>query len=141
MANEASVRASLQVKVGNIDYASKPTQFNADVAGEKGPVPGALTVTTAGTNVDFSELTSPGLCRIQNQDDTNFVEYGIWDPESATFFPLGEALPGESFVLRLSRYLSEEFGTGVGTSGPSTNSLCFKADTASVVVLVEAFEV
>lgn len=145
MANEAQVRGSLQIlkKSGTItliDYGSKPTTFQATVTGTKGPVPGAFTVTVLGTDVDFSELTTPGLCVFKNLDPTNFVTYGIWDPENSKFFPLGELLPGEVFPIRLSRDLQEEFQTGTGTTGADTNRLRFKADTVSLDVSVEAFE-
>ncbi len=73
-----------------------------------------------------------------NQDSTNFVEFGIWDGTS--FYPVGRLLAGESYVLRLSPNLGEEYGTGTGTTGEGINTLRFKADTASVNVLVEAFE-
>ncbi len=143
MADEAQIRSSLSIVSGKLEYRSQPTAFNADVTGSKGPVPGAIQVTTAGTDVDFSELTTPGLCRLMNLDPTNFVVYGIWDPESHTFFPLGELLPGEFAVLRLARDLQEEMGTaaGTGTTGADTNRLRFKAHTAACNVLVEAFEV
>lgn len=146
MANEAQVRGSLQIlkksgAITLIDYSSKPTVFKATVTGTKGPAPGAFTVTVLGTDVDFSELTTPGLCVFKNLDPTNFVTYGIWDPENSKFFPLGELLPGEVYVLRLSRDLQEEFQTGTGTTGADTNRLRFKADTASLDVSVEAFEV
>lgn len=146
MANEAQVRSSLQItkKSGNrtqLEYRSQPTVFNADVTGTKGPVPGAMTATVLGTNVDFGELTTPALCRISNLDVNNFVTIGIWDPENSKFFPIDEILPGESYVRRLSRDLQEEFQTGTGTTGEDTNRLRIKADTASVNVLVEAFEV
>lgn len=140
MADEAIVRSSLQIKAGNVNYQSQPTAFKADVTGRKGPVPGAIAVSTDGTDVDFGELTTPGLCRIQNLDPTNFVEYGIWEPATSTLYPLGELLPGETYILRLSRNLQEEYlGTGTGTSAP-TNRLRFKANTAACNVVVEAFE-
>ena len=141
MSNEAQIRSSLSIVSDNLTYRSQPTAYNADVAGSKGPVPGAIAVSTVGTDVDFSELTTPALCKIQNLDDTNFVEYGIWDPEGSTFYPLGELLPGEFSVLRLSRNLQQEFGTGTGTTGADTNRLRFRADTATLQVSVEAFEV
>lgn len=141
MSNEASIKSSLSIVAGNVQYSSKPTAFNADVTGRKGPCPGAFAVTTAGVDCDFSELTTPGLCRIVNLDPTNFVTFGIWDPEGARFYPLGEVLAGETYVLRLSRDIQEEYGTGTGTLGANTNRLRFKADTASVSVSVEAFEV
>lgn len=139
MANEATVRSSLQILEGKVDYRSQPTVFLADVAaGTKGPTPGALTATVAGIDVDLSELTVPGLCRIMNLDGTNFVEVGIWD--GTTFFPMLDMLAGESYVIRLSQCLGEEFGTGTGSTGPPINTLRIKADTASCDVLVEAFE-
>lgn len=145
MSNEATINAGLQIKVGEIDYQSRPTSFKGNVTGAKGPVPGAITVTIAGTDIDFSQLVLPGYCRIQNLDTTNVVHYGIWDPTIQRFYPLGELLPGETYPLRLSRYLSDAFGTGTGTIGPDVPGddncrLRFKADIASCNVLVEAFE-
>lgn len=140
MSGEARVRSTLQIVNGNLKYQPKSVSFNPDVAGTKGPVPGAIAVTTAGTDVDFGELTTPALCKITNLDSTNFVEYGIWDPEGNTFYPLGELLAGESYVLRLSRNLQEEFGTASGTIGANTNRLRLKADAATLNASVEAFE-
>ena len=139
MANEAEVRSSLQITGGDTEYRSQPTTFLADVSDvTKGPTPGLVVATVAGVDVDLSLLTVPGLCRIQNKDDTNFIEVGIWD--GVTFYPLMDFLPGESFPIRLSASLGDEFGTGTGTSGPSINTLRIKADTAPCNVIVEAFE-
>jgi hypothetical protein len=141
MANEAQVRSSLQIINSPLHYQSQPTAFTADVTGIKGPCPGAFAASILGTDVDLSELTTPGLCRIMNLDDTNFIEFGIWDPEALKFYPLGEVLPGETYVLRLSRNLAQEYaGTGTGTTGPETNTLRIRADTAPCNALVEAFE-
>jgi hypothetical protein len=139
MANEAVIQTSLNIKAGNISYQCLPITFRATVTGRKGPSPGAVAVAVAGTSIDFGELTTPALCRLQNLDATNFVEYGIWD--GIQFFPLGELLPGESYVIRLSRNLQEEYGTGTGTTGAAANRLRLKANTAAVNVLVEAFEI
>lgn len=138
MADEATIQASLQITKNKLKYSSQPTNFKADVATEKGPSPGAIAVSTDGTDVDFSELTTPALCRLQNLDTTNFVEYGIWD--GISFLPLGELLAGESYVIRLSRNLTEEFGTGTGTTGAAANTLRLKADTAACNVLVDGFD-
>lgn len=138
MANEATIQNSLNIRAGNINYQGLPTTFRATVTGRKGPTPGAMAASTSGTNVEFGELTTPALCRLQNLDTVNFVEYGIWD--GAQFFPVGELLPGETYVLRLSRNLQEEYGTGTGTTGSAINRLRLKADTAAVNVIVEAFE-
>ena len=133
MSNEAQIRSSLQISKGNLRYNSQPTAFRADVTGTNGPTPGAIAVATAGTNVDLSALTTPGLCRLMNLDATNYVTWGIYD--GVYFFPLGEILPGETYVIRLSRILgSESPGTATG------NRLRLVANTAACKVAVEAFE-
>lgn len=135
---DATIRASLTIDKGNISYQSKPTQFTASIATGKGPAPGAFAVSTAGTDVDLSELTQPGLYRIQNLDATNFVTLGIWD--GVSFFPIHEILAGETYVGRFSRNLGEEEGsTGTGTID-SGNTLRIKADTAECNVVLEAFD-
>lgn len=147
MANEATILASLHIqKISGartiLEHRSMgPTQFQVTVTGTKGPVPGAFTVTTAGVNLDLSELTTPGLYEIHNLDDTNFIEVGIWDPEGNTFYPLNEIGPGEKYIAKFSRNVQEEFGTGTGTTGADTNEVRLKADTASCEVYVGAFEV
>lgn len=141
MANEATIRAQLTLKKGEIDYRSNPTVFLADVTGTKGPTPGAIACAVApGTDVDLSELTTPGFCVLHNLDSTNYVTYGIWDPEGGKFYPLGELLAGEFTVVRLSRNIQEEYGTGTGTTGADTNRLRIVADTAACNVFVGAFE-
>src|ERR1017187_871711 len=141
MSNEAQIQLSLNITKsvgGNLNYRSYPTMFNADVNGAMGPTPGAIEVTTAGVDINFSQIaTYPGLCLITNQDDLNWVSYGIYDPTISRYFPLGEVLPGEFFLLRLSRELGEIFapGTGTGTGGPSNNTLRFKAHTNNCIVL------
>ncbi len=140
MSNEVLVRISLQIDNGDFHYRSYPTSFQADITGKKGPTPGAFTATVVGTNVDLGELVAPALCLIANLDDANFVTYGIWDPESTKFYPLGELLPGEFYLLRLSRELAWEYDAGTGTSGPETNTLQIRADAAPCDVFVGAFE-
>lgn len=141
MAGEATIRSSLQIRKGNLQYSSLPSSFIADVAGVKGPVPGAIDVTSVGVDVDFSELASPSLCRLQNLDDTYYFEYGIWDPEGAIFYPLGEVLPGETYVIRLARYLQAEYGTGSGTALTDTNRLRLRTPSGGTAhAVVEAFE-
>lgn len=150
MANEASLNCSLQVRksVGGVtvlDYSSRPTAFRVDVSGTKGPTPGAMAASVAGTDVDFSELTVPGLCRISNlsTEPTNYIEYGIFDPEAARYYPLGECDPGESYVIKLSRNFNEEYGTalvGTGTLPGGTARLRIRGRVTGAVALVEAFE-
>lgn len=142
MANEATVNSLLQITKGNLQYASRPTAFRVDVENVGGPTPGAILVTPTGVDVDLSVLISPGLCRIANYDTTNYLEYGIWDPDNDRFFPLGEVGPGETYVIKLSRNLSSEFGTGVGTGtvGEAVNSLRLRSYNDDVIALVEAFD-
>ena len=142
MANEAQITSILRIVKGSMTYQSQPSSFMADVDGEGGPTPGAILVSTAGTNIDLSQLTVPGLCRIQNLDTTNYVQYGIWDPETEAFYPLGELLPGETFSFRLARDIQEQYGagTGTGTGDAGLNRLRFKAIGDNCIVLIEAFE-
>lgn len=144
MSSEAQIRSSLQIRKNNLTYQSQPTAFVADVSGTNGPTPGAFTVPVAGIAVDLSKLTTPGLCRIMNLDLTNYVEYGIKDVSGVgigLFYPLGEILPGESYVIRLSRNITEEYtATGTGTTPKNFDNFWFKAHVAPVNVLVEAFE-
>lgn len=140
MANEATVRASLAIRTGNLNYQSQPASFQADVAGVKGPTPGALSVSPRGTIVDLSQLTTPGLCRVQNLSESDYFELGVYDVETDVFYPLLEFLPGESFVMRLSRNLGEEYvGTGTGTTA-ATNRLMGKANTEECVGVIDVFE-
>lgn len=147
MSNEISIQLNLMINknddAGIVYYRSYPTQFNSDMDGALGPTPGAVLVGIYGTDVDLSQLTQPGICRVSNQDASNFVSYGPYDPELDKFYPVGEILPGEFYLFRLSRNLGNEYagtGTGTGTTGAETNTLRFVADTEPVVVLVEAFE-
>ena len=140
MADEATVRSSLQVIKGNLSYQSQPTTFQADVSGTAGPSPGTVIVPTTGVDIYFSQLTTPGLCRLQNLDTGNRFEYGIYDTSNKVFYPLGEVLPGETYVIRLSRNLKKEFA-GSGTGQTLDTYLRLKAYGASVTAQVEAFEV
>jgi len=125
MANEARVLSNLTITKGNLDYASRPTSFTGDVAtaNPTGPTPGSILVATAGTDISLTQLTLPGYVIVKNYDNTNFVEYGIWD--GATFHELGELQAGEQYVFRFSRNLS---------------GFRLKADTAVCECSVEAFE-
>jgi len=148
MSNEATIRSSLSLRkldannVTILEYSGRPSGFQADVAGTKGPVPGAITALRTGTIVDFSQLTIPGFCQITSLDSNtgNYVEYGIYDPQINVFYPLGELGVGESYILKLTRNLLEEYiGTGTGTTGP-TNKFMVKGFNGNANVFVGAFE-
>jgi hypothetical protein len=140
VSSEATVRVSLSIRVGNQQYQSNPTTFQADVSRAAPASPGRVTVGVNGTSIDLSKVATAGFCWIQNLDETNFVEYGIRDPSNGRFYPLGELLPGEFYLLRLSRNILEDYtNTGTGTTG-DVNQFWFKADTAPCEVDVQAFE-
>lgn len=139
MANEATVRNNLRIRKGNLIYSSGNASFRANVSDDKGPTPGYLSVTTAGENVSFSELTTPGLVRIKNLDETNYVEYGIHD--GSLFHPVGEILPGEEYIFRLSRNLGEELNVSPGTGSTAVvNTFFLQANGGTCGVIVDAFE-
>lgn len=138
MADEALVRCSLQITKGNLKYRPRVNAFNVDVDGSKGPSPGFFLVSTTGQPVDLSQFTTPGLVKIRNVDDTNYVEWGLND--GTTFRPVGEILPGEEYVFRFSRNLGEtEDVPGTGSTG-GVESFYMRANTAAVGVEVDAFE-
>lgn len=137
--SDVQVRASLQIRKGQIDHRSNPTFYTATLTGEKGPTPGAVTCTVEGTDIDLSELTTPGWATIQNMDSSNYVEVGIYDPEALLFYPFLELGPGEILPVKFSRNFGEEYTGVTGTSAP-TNRLRVKANGASCVVVVNAFE-
>jgi hypothetical protein len=127
MANEATVNSSLSVVRGNLHYQSQPSAFRADVATTRGAAPGGVTINTTGVDIDFGSLVGPSLCRIMHVGTTGIVEYG--KKAGGTFYPLGEMLAGETYVLRLSRNLEA-----------SSQTFHFKASAATIEVLIEAFE-
>lgn len=139
MADEATVQTALQITIGDLTYNTTPISFTSDVPGTLLTIsPGGFTVDTGGVDVDLSSLTLPGLVIITNNDATNFIQVGMFD--FVTYYPMLEILAGEHYVYRLSRDLTEEFGTGTGTTGLPINTLRLKADTASCSVQVDAFE-
>lgn len=143
MANEGQISIGLQITkiISGIKLIEERIQsgYRFTVTGEKGPLPGAFTVAVAGTDVDLTEITNlGGICTFKNQDDANFVSWGAWD--GIEFIPIGELLPGEEFIIRLSRNLGQEYGAGTGTTGAGNKTWRFKADTAPVNVLVRAFD-
>ncbi len=138
MANEARVQSGFTLTKGNLTRRGQTAVFGVDVDGTKGPSPGAVTVSTSGTDVSFSQLSTPGLCQLTNLDSSNYFEYGIYEPGTSTFYPLGEVGPGESYVIKLSRNLLEEY-VGTGTSA-ATNTFRLKANGSSLDAVVEAYE-
>jgi len=139
MANEWTISAGISLQVaggsGNRQIRSAPMQFQADLEDLRGPTPGHLLVAVTGTDVSLAQLATPGFCRIQNLDTTNYVIAGIYD--GVSFFPMIEIGPEEFYVVKLYRFLGSEF---VGTGTPAdVNTLRLMANTAACKVIVEAF--
>ncbi len=149
MANEAQIRSGLSIRITDTttnlvlqEYRSNPVVFLANVSTTGGPCPGMVSVSTNGTDVDLSKLAKPGLCRIMNLDPTNYVDVGLYEPTTGVFYPLMELMPGETYVIRLSRNLGEQVSgtvTGTGTDAVN-NTVRLRANGASCKVLFEAFE-
>ena len=127
MSDEARIHSYLQIAKGTLEYKSAPVAFQADIATEKGPSPGAFTAisTGNGTQISFANLSTPALAVIHNFDDDNYVDFGI--VVSATFYPVAEIQAGEHYIYRFSRNMNK-------------NIFYIRANTASCDVSVEAFE-
>lgn len=149
MAKEATIRVSLGIRKTDpadnsrilLDYQSRPTGFNIDVTGVKGPTPGAIAVPPSGVDVDLSELTTPGLVVIYNLDPDDTIHYGIRDPENDIAFMLGQVRPGCNWPLELSTLLTKEVeATGTGFVA-GNNRLHLRAGGVSTISgRVDAFE-
>lgn len=121
---------------GQLIYQSQPTSLTITPALDLGPTPGMISCSTAGTDINLSQLTTAGVCRIFNKDPTNFVTVGMWD--GTHFHPLMEIRAGEFWIFRLSRELGNEYGTGTSVTS-AADTLRIKADTAACEVVVDAF--
>ena len=119
-ANAIQMRGSLTINNGNLVVPPIPFNFVAAQSLAIGPTPGSVLATKQGTNVNLSVLVQPGVCTITNLDTINYVEIGVWDPITNEFYVLLEALPGETWPMRLSRFLGEDIGTGSGTTPGGT---------------------
>ena len=147
MSGEATITSLLQINKNNLKYLNQGGSFTADIVGTaKGPTPGAIAVSVSYTVVNLSQLTTPGLCRISSLEaatSSNVIQVGIYDSQVASFYPLMELLPGESYVIRLSRLINKEILPGTGTSVTDSTpegSLALKSSPGVGIALVEAFE-
>ena len=78
MANELSVNVRVRVVKDNYTF-DKSLAKTGDVTNGRGGNPGIVNIGTSEEDVDFGDLTDPGVCILQNLDDTNWVEYGRKD--------------------------------------------------------------
>ncbi len=153
------ITGTLSLNVRKSDSATPPNvliderltaRISNDMTGSKGPSPGSIQALTIGTQVNFSALTQPTWCWIQNQGPSDgsvataaeYTQYGIYDPASHKFYPLGELGVGEAVAIKLSRNLQEIYlGPGTGTAaGGETARMMLLANSKAQNILVSAFE-
>lgn len=141
MSNEISVNGSVVLRKGSLnDNIPFTNLVDMDTDDPKGPVPGAISITTVGVEIDVSQLTTPGVGVWFNLDDENYFEWGIKEPENNRFYMIGEVGPGEAWPFQFSRNLLEDYGgTGTGTT-PPTNKLWARANGATVYGGLKAYE-
>lgn len=144
MANEAVVTVGLRINNPSESAPLKfndigPPSFSADVTGSFGPTPGSISVATTGTNIDLTQLGTPGFCVFYNQGTAFNVEIGIYDTESQQFYPFMLIKPGEKYQFRLSANVESQFGPGTG-SGTTTTRLRARGLGGTGKLFVGAFE-
>lgn len=119
MSNEIQVSLSINAVKGNGSYQNLPKTFTADMDGSfVGPSPGGLIISVSGTDVNLDQFGTPGICFINNTDDTYAVRGGIYDPTNDTFYPLFRVRPGRFCFFELDQFaLRETTGTGTQPGG------------------------
>lgn len=150
-ATDATVYAGLQVRKGSVFFPAGLNAFSASIAADPavGPSPGYVLAPPEGVHVDLSKLSvgglSPGLGIIRNllnpAQSSNFVEYGVFDQDLDRFFLWNEALPGEQYPFRISRYFGFEMGSGIPTTGTIGSNIRFhvKGVGGSVPLFIGVF--
>lgn len=129
MSNEITINTQITVNHGYLQWQNSSTmRANQSVTG--GPSPGSLSVTTSGVTVSLAQLTLGGIVQIVNLDPTNYVTWGLLD--GGIFRPMGELLPGEFAVFRLSR--------SVLTANTAADVIRLVANTATCNVLFNCFD-
>lgn len=161
MADEVTVNSSMSIRKVDSDanstvliQRSYQKAIQADMTGALGPTPGALEVAvkgSGGTQITFAQLTTPGWCWISHLgradgsawEAGDYVDIGIYDPATHSFYPIMELQPGDQLPLRLSRNLQEIYvGPGTGTAaGGETARLMAVAYPVAQKVSFEAYEV
>lgn len=149
MADEIVVRQFMNIRKGNLVHNPPQREFKATLNEEFGPSPGAIQATYDGTDVDLSVFTDPGWVDIYNQEPTVAndgvtVSWGVYDPQTNRYYPVGKLEPGQGTgLIHLDDLFGGEFYPSTGTGSlpgyEGRNRLRVKAkdgDTANVVVNV-----
>jgi len=119
MANEITVNASIRIVNGNQIFNFAPSALSVTQNAQGGPSPGYWIVGTSEENTTFPDLSTEGWAAIQNQDATNYVEWGF-----STGVYGGRLKAGEFAIFRVN---------------PSA-TLYMKANTSACKVVVYCFE-
>ena len=120
MANEITVSAGISIANGsNYAFSQPPRTKSFDQAAIGGPSPGAISVGTTEESTTFPELTTEGWVYLQNNDATNYVQWGF-----STGVYGGRLKAGEFALFRMEPSLT----------------LFLKSNTAACNVLVYGFE-
>lgn len=120
MANEITVQTSLKVTNGNAKALGLDALNQSfDQAAEGGPTPGYVSIGTLEESHSFGELSTLGWMIMQNNDSTNYVQWGFTTGDYG-----GRLEPGERAVFRLE---------------PGA-TLYLKANTAACKMIIYAFE-
>tara|TARA_R110000868_G_scaffold64237_1_gene193134 strand:+ start:100 stop:462 length:363 start_codon:yes stop_codon:yes gene_type:complete len=119
MANEGTVTAGIRIVNGNSIFVQNALSKAFDQAAIGGPTPGAISVGTSEESTAFPELSTEGWLFMQNNDSTNYVQWGF-----ATGVYGGRLKAGEFALFRMEPGLT----------------LYLKANTAACNVLVYGFE-
>ena len=127
MSGEISLNLSMQINKDNFGYSNTPISYQEDMVTGKGPSPGAITASSAGTGtqISFTNLSTPARAVIKNFDDTNYVEVGI--VVGGIFYALLEVQAGMFDIIRFGRSMTKTI-------------IYVRANTANCEVSVEAFE-
>ena len=144
MADEARITSGLTVNRRDGTVTQLARRYSGGFAADasRGPAPGLVSVSTSGTDVSLAGLTSPGACWLENQDATNYVDVGVYEPATGVFYPLLELPPGARYAVVLSRNVGEQWAgsvTGTGTDA-ANNTLRLRANGAACDVVVEAYD-
>ena len=131
MANEWTIQSTATVSNGNLKYSHRPAAFRLTQTTKNGPTPGAVSATTSGVTVSLAQLTTPGIVILTNTDATNYVSIGLYTG-GTTYRPFAEIAAGESYVFKLAR--------DILTANTADSVLRLKADTATCIVMVQAFD-
>jgi len=118
MSGEIKHTCTLSADKGNFSLARQGKTLSVDMNGNGGATPGTVSVLVAGTTIDLSELTTPGIGIMTNLDTVNFVTFG--------------GVTDQPFKLKAGEQASMRMNPG--------ETLKMVADTAACKVLIQFLE-